>query len=446
MTEIPAIIIAALLGALQGFTEFLPISSSAHLYAVPYLFLLNDPLLDSLAFAAVLHLGTLAAVLVAMRHEVVRLTGVVLRFIFSLGRTRGEASDERLIVAIILGTIPAAIAGALASDLIDGALRSPIIVAAAVLAGAVLLGVAERFGRRERPLEGIAIFDGIFTGLAQALALIPGISRSGATISAGLLLGFNRASAARFSFLLGDRRWRATRVAEARRSGWDFRWFRTAPSRRHRHLVLRWPSGDLAAVATPLRELDATLRLLPHRLCAAPHRYRTLARRHLTRTVDLGKSVRHRALRDLVTRRPIRTQRELVTALRAQGIPATQATISRDITELGLYKAERGGSSAYALPAEAGVEQTAEARLRSLLADVPLELSTAASILVLRTLPGSAHAIAASLDRLRLPEIVGTVAGDDTLFVALSDATALRSLRSKLTALADRGAAGRSGR
>jgi undecaprenyl-diphosphatase len=203
MTEIPAIIIAALLGALQGFTEFLPISSSAHLYAVPYLFSLNDPLLDSLAFAAVLHLGTLAAVLVAMRHEVVRLTGVVLRFIFSLGRTRGEASDERLIVAIILGTIPAAIAGALASDLIDGALRSPMIVAAAVLAGAALLGVAERFGRRERPLEGIAIFDGIFTGLAQALALIPGISRSGATISAGLLLGFNRASAARFSFLLG---------------------------------------------------------------------------------------------------------------------------------------------------------------------------------------------------------------------------------------------------
>jgi undecaprenyl-diphosphatase len=159
MTEIPAIIIAALLGALQGFTEFLPISSSAHLYAVPYLFSLNDPLLDSLAFAAVLHLGTLAAVLVAMRHEVVRLTGVVLRFIFSLGRTRGEASDERLIVAIILGTIPAAIAGALASDLIDGALRSPMIVAAAVLAGAALLGVAERFGRRERPLEGIAIFD-----------------------------------------------------------------------------------------------------------------------------------------------------------------------------------------------------------------------------------------------------------------------------------------------
>ena len=203
MTDIPVIIVAALLGALQGVTEFLPISSSAHLYAVPYLFGLDDSLLDSLAFAAVLHLGTLAAVLVAMRHEVMRLSLVALRFISSLGRTRGEAADERLIVAIILGTIPAAAAGAVASDLIDGAVRSPLIVAAAVLAGAALLGVAERLGRRERPLEGIALFDGVFTGLAQALALIPGISRSGATISAGLLLGFDRAAAARFSFLLG---------------------------------------------------------------------------------------------------------------------------------------------------------------------------------------------------------------------------------------------------
>lgn len=162
--------------------------------------------------------------------------------------------------------------------------------------------------------------------------------------------------------------------------------------------------------------------------------------------MDLGKSLRHRALRDLVTRRQIRTQRELVVALRAQGIPATQATISRDITELALRKVERGGGSVYALPTEPGAEQTAEARLRALFAEVPLELATAGSILVLRTLPGSAHAIAASLDRLRLPEIVGTVAGDDTLFVALADDRALRSLRAKLAALAEQGAEGRSAR
>ena len=154
--------------------------------------------------------------------------------------------------------------------------------------------------------------------------------------------------------------------------------------------------------------------------------------------MDLGKALRHRALRDIVSRRPIRTQRELVAALKSQGIPATQATLSRDITELGLTKVERGGSLAYALPVGAGVEQTAEARLASLLSDSPAEIASAGSILVLKTLPGSAHAIAASLDRLHLKEVVGTVAGDDTLFVAVRDEAALRSLRTRLRALAAR--------
>ena len=152
--------------------------------------------------------------------------------------------------------------------------------------------------------------------------------------------------------------------------------------------------------------------------------------------MDLGKTVRHRALREIVARRGIRTQRELVAALRSQGIPATQATMSRDITELGLAKVDRNGTSVYALPPGDAVELAAEDRLRALLRDVPLEGAAAGRILVLRTLPGSAHAVAASLDRLRLPEIVGTVAGDDTLFVALSDAAALRSLRKRLAALA----------
>jgi transcriptional regulator of arginine metabolism len=154
--------------------------------------------------------------------------------------------------------------------------------------------------------------------------------------------------------------------------------------------------------------------------------------------VDLGKELRHRALRDIVSRRSIRTQRELVAALKSQGIPATQATLSRDITELGLTKVERGGSLAYALPAGSGVEQTAEARLAALLSDAPAEIASADSILVLKTLPGSAHAIAASLDRLHLKEVVGTVAGDDTLFVAVRDEAALRSLRARLRALAAR--------
>ena len=152
--------------------------------------------------------------------------------------------------------------------------------------------------------------------------------------------------------------------------------------------------------------------------------------------MDLGKDLRHRALRDLVGRRAIRTQRELVSALRSQGIPATQATVSRDITELGLTKVDRGGSPAYVLPVGGSVEQVAEARLASLLAGTPLEISTAGAILVLKTLPGSAHAIAASLDRLRLPEVVGTVAGDDTLFVAVNDQAALRALRARFRTLA----------
>lgn len=152
--------------------------------------------------------------------------------------------------------------------------------------------------------------------------------------------------------------------------------------------------------------------------------------------MDLGKDLRHRALRDLVERRAIRTQRELVSALKSQGIPATQATISRDITELGLTKVDRSGSTAYALPAGGSVEQVAEARLSALLGHAPLEISTSGAILVLKTLPGSAHAIAASLDRLRLPEVVGTVAGDDTLFVAVKDQAALRVLRARFRTLA----------
>ena len=155
--------------------------------------------------------------------------------------------------------------------------------------------------------------------------------------------------------------------------------------------------------------------------------------------MDLGKELRHRALRDIVSRRPIRTQRELVAALKSQGIPATQATLSRDITELGLIKVDRGGSPAYAFPPGRSVEIAAEDRLQALLGEIPLEAAVAGSILVLKTLPGSAHAIAASLDRLRLPEIVGTVAGDDTLFVAVRDAAAMRKLRKRLTDLAQRG-------
>lgn len=201
--QISAALIALLLGLVQGATEFLPISSSAHLYAIPYLFGVSDPLLSSLAFGAVIHLGTLAAVLVALRSDVARLTRVALRTISSAGRRRGEAADERLILAIVVGTVPAVLLGVYAGDLLEGAVRTPLVVAGAVTAGALLLWFAERIGSRERPLQSVGVIDGLMIGLAQALALIPGISRSGATISGGLLLGFRREAAARFGFLLG---------------------------------------------------------------------------------------------------------------------------------------------------------------------------------------------------------------------------------------------------
>jgi len=200
---ISAALVALLLGLVQGATEFLPISSSAHLYAIPYLFGLSDPLLSSLAFGAVIHLGTLAAVLVALRRDVLRLASVALGTITSLGRRRGDSADERLIMAIVIGTVPAVIAGVVAGDVLESAVRTPLIVAAAVTTGALLLWFAERVGTRERPLQSVGVIDGLMVGFAQALALIPGISRSGATISGGLLLGFRRDAAARLGFLLG---------------------------------------------------------------------------------------------------------------------------------------------------------------------------------------------------------------------------------------------------
>ncbi|MFM8996689.1 MAG: undecaprenyl-diphosphate phosphatase, partial [Candidatus Limnocylindrus sp.] len=172
------LLVALLLGLVQGVTEFLPISSSAHLYAIPYLFLIDHPLLASRAFAAVVHSGTLAAVLVVLRSDVSRLVGTALRFVFSFGRRRGESADERLILAIVVGTVPAVAFGLIAGDLLESSVRTPLVVAAAVLAGAALLWVADRASSLERPLSGISAIDGLLIGVAQALALIPGISRS----------------------------------------------------------------------------------------------------------------------------------------------------------------------------------------------------------------------------------------------------------------------------
>lgn len=156
--------------------------------------------------------------------------------------------------------------------------------------------------------------------------------------------------------------------------------------------------------------------------------------------MDVMKQLRQRAIRDLVEQRPIRTQQELAAALRERGFQTTQATISRDVAELGLLKASKGGTKAYALsPRLIEAEASGEDRLRRLLRELPAEFREAGLILVIRTLPGSAHAVAAALDRARWPEVAGSIAGDDTVFVALMDRASVKRVRARMEGLSSGG-------
>ena len=153
--------------------------------------------------------------------------------------------------------------------------------------------------------------------------------------------------------------------------------------------------------------------------------------------MEVMKQLRQRAIRDLVEQRPIRTQQELASALRERGFRTTQATISRDVAELGLVKAGRGGTQRVRDPAASReAEASGEDRLRKLLAGPARGDPRGGLLLVLRTLPGSAHAIAAALDRARWPEVAGSIAGDDTVFVACGDRAALQRAKRRLSELA----------
>jgi transcriptional regulator of arginine metabolism len=152
--------------------------------------------------------------------------------------------------------------------------------------------------------------------------------------------------------------------------------------------------------------------------------------------MEVMKRARQRAIGDVVRKRPIRTQQELVAALRELGFKATQATISRDITEMGLVKVRRDDTRVYALPSSDEVaEQSGEQRLAELLQDLPIDVRESGLMLVIRAVPGTAHAIAAALDRARWPDVLGTIAGDDTLFVACTDARSLERTRKRLLRL-----------
>jgi len=188
---------AIVLGLAQGLTEFLPISSTGHVRVLPALFGWEDP---GAAFSAVIQLGTMAAVLIYFRGDIARITVAWLRGLTnaSIRRTR----DSLMGWYIALGTVPVVIIGLLFSNQIETTLRSLYIVAAALIIGGVIMIVVEHVARRIRPLESVGPRDALVVGLAQALALIPGVSRSGSTIVGGLLMGLDRAAAARFSFLL----------------------------------------------------------------------------------------------------------------------------------------------------------------------------------------------------------------------------------------------------
>jgi undecaprenyl-diphosphatase len=182
---------AILLGLVQGITEFLPISSTAHLRITPTLLGQPDP---GAAFTAVIQLGTLAAVIIYFARDLWRMARALLVDRASL--------DARLAMYVVVGTVPIGVAGIAFKDVITGELRSLYVVATALVVVAGVMVAVERRARQDRGLEVMTWRDGLLVGLAQACALVPGVSRSGATLVAALLLGLRRPDAARFSFLL----------------------------------------------------------------------------------------------------------------------------------------------------------------------------------------------------------------------------------------------------
>jgi undecaprenyl-diphosphatase len=192
---------AIVLGITQGVTEFAPISSSGHLIIVPWLFdwpIVADPNLNK-TFDVALHIGTLAGALVYFRHDVLR---YVAAWFGSIGARRIGSTDERLAWALVIGTIPAIAVGATLESFIQDELGQPWLIAVMLVVFGIVLYVVDRVASSRRDLEDLGVRDGLLLGIAQALALQPGVSRSGVTMTAARLLTFDRETAARFSFLL----------------------------------------------------------------------------------------------------------------------------------------------------------------------------------------------------------------------------------------------------
>ena len=188
---------AVILGLIQGLTEFLPISSSAHLRIFPELFGWGDP---GAAFTAVIQIGTELAVLIYFRKDIWRIGSAWVRSLFK-PEYRGSL-DARMGWYVIIGSLPIVILGIVLKDVIERDFRNLWIVGCTLVILGIVLGVADRVGSMKRTMDDLTLRDAVLYGVAQAMALIPGVSRSGATISMGRLLGYDREAATRFAFLL----------------------------------------------------------------------------------------------------------------------------------------------------------------------------------------------------------------------------------------------------
>jgi undecaprenyl-diphosphatase len=196
-----SILQAIILGIVQGITEFAPISSSGHLILVPWAFgwnIVQDPTLNK-SFDVALHMGTFIGAVVYFRHD---LWHYIKAFFGSIALRRIQTTDERLAWAIVVGTIPGMIVGAAFASTIEDKLGQPVLIAAMLAILGVVLYVVDRVVGQDRDIDSIRPRTGLFVGIAQAVALQPGVSRSGITITASRAIGLDRATAARFSFLL----------------------------------------------------------------------------------------------------------------------------------------------------------------------------------------------------------------------------------------------------
>jgi undecaprenyl-diphosphatase len=246
------VIQAIVLGIVQGLTEFLPVSSSGHLIVVPALLGWTDPFIDSLAFSVMLHVATLLALLLYFRTDWLRLIPAGLAAIRD--RSLRDDPDRRLAWLLAASTVPAVIAGIALNDLIETAFREPRLVAVTLVIGGAVLWLADRLGSRARTIDGLTFPIAIGIGAAQALALVPGISRSGISIAAGLFAGLDREAAARFAFLM------ATPIT-AGAGIWELRKILTGEAGVDLPMV-PLAAGMVAALVAGLLAIAATLRFL----------------------------------------------------------------------------------------------------------------------------------------------------------------------------------------